>query len=79
MCDPGLYYEETDVACDYPENVNCGDRQERGRHALLEVFYMQVQTLPEHRPAGHSSAETDGLAVHDTLSRQKNFEKKHFL
>jgi hypothetical protein len=26
MCDPGLYYEETDVACDYPENVNCGDR-----------------------------------------------------
>jgi len=26
MCGPGLYYEVDDVACDYPENVDCGDR-----------------------------------------------------
>jgi hypothetical protein len=37
MCGPGLYYEVDDVACDFPENVDCGDRQERGA-ATIQSF-----------------------------------------
>jgi hypothetical protein len=38
MCGPGLYYEVDDVACDFPENVDCGDRQAGGAAKILLFF-----------------------------------------